>query len=212
MDLSGSPFAMITAEKLSNNGLGRSFICFLWSFIDFCSIFFFIFFFCCSCCKVGWSLCEQKLGFSDVAVGYIQVFWKQAGHRFFPVMVLCYAVRNRVYRAQIVGIAQGGLTRTMCHLLSQYVRGVFFFHGPIPKKSMESVDLMEIHMSIALLLACLFACLLSLYWGVLVAGSFLLASCWCGACSSILNQQFKTKTKLSIKNEANDIDRLLKEK
>ena len=65
MDLSGSPFAMITAEKLSNNGLGRSFICFLWSFIDFCSIFFFIFFFCCSCCKVGWSLCEQKLGFSD---------------------------------------------------------------------------------------------------------------------------------------------------
>ena len=58
---------------------------------------------------------------------------KQVNHRylvkssrFFPVMVLYSAVRNRVYSAQIVGIAQGGLTRTMCHRLSQYVRDLFF--------------------------------------------------------------------------------------
>ena len=42
-------------------------------------------------------------------------------------MVLYSAVRNRVYRAQIGGIAQGGLTRTMCHILSQYVRDLSFF-------------------------------------------------------------------------------------
>ena len=58
-------------------------------------------------------------------------------------MVLYSAVRNRVYRAQIVGIAQGGLTRTICQSLSQYVRYLSFFawtflglvHGPWTKKS-----------------------------------------------------------------------------
>ena len=81
----------------------------------------------------------------------------------FALVFSCHgavlAVRNRVYRAQIVGIAQGGLTKTMCHRPSQYVRDLSFFpwtffwsmvDGPIPKKSMESMDLMGIYRSIAL--------------------------------------------------------------
>ena len=82
MDLE-DPASRSTSSSSSNSASSsESLFAFFWSFIGFYSIFFFIFcfsVFCCSCCKVGWSLCEQKLGFSDVAVGCIQVFWKQAG-------------------------------------------------------------------------------------------------------------------------------------
>ena len=170
MDLSGSPLAMITAEKVSNNGLGRSFLSLASSSSSNSASYsesLFAFFDHSSTSALFSSSSSAFQSFAAAAVKWVgrsgnknwdSPMWQlgifkcsendQVNHRylvkssrFFPVMVLYSAVQNIVYRAQIVGIAQGGLTRTMCHILSQYVRDLSFFpwtllglvHGPWTK-------------------------------------------------------------------------------